>query len=146
MTWAGYAHLARSDYCHVERYSHVMHLVSSVAGELATDKTTLDAVAACFPAGTLSGAPKVRAMELIEQVEKTRRGLFGGVLGYLDFAGNDDFAIAIRTAVMRNGSAYVQVGGGVVTDSLGSYEHADVANKARALLNAIAATETMSAP
>ena len=89
------------DYSHIERYSHVMHIVSTVHGELADGKTALDAVTACFPAGTLSGAPKVRAMELIEEVEKTRRGLYGGVLGYLDFAGNADFAIAIRTALMR---------------------------------------------
>ena len=92
------------DYSHIERYSHVMHLVSTVTGLLAEGKTALDAVTACFPAGTLSGAPKVRAMELIEEVEKTRRGLYGGVLGYLDFAGNADFAIAIRTALMRNGT------------------------------------------
>lgn len=85
-------------------------------------------------------------MELIEEVEKTRRGLFGGVLGYLDFAGNADFAIAIRTAVMRDGKAYVQVGGGVVADSNGPYEYTEVANKAQAVLNAIAAAETMTAP
>ena len=91
------------DYSHIERYSHVMHLVSTVTGQLADGKTALDAVTACFPAGTLTGAPKVRAMELIEEVEKTRRGLYGGVLGYLDFAGNADFAIAIRTALMRSG-------------------------------------------
>ena len=100
------------DYSHIERYSHVMHLVSTVTGQLADGKTALDAVTACFPAGTLSGAPKVRAMELIEEVEQTRRGLYGGVLGYLDFAGNADFAIAIRTALMRDGTAYVQAGGG----------------------------------
>ena len=87
------------DYSHIERYSHVMHLVSTVTGMLAEGRTALDAVTACFPAGTLSGAPKVRAMELIEEVEKTRRGLYGGVIGYLDFAGNADFAIAIRTAL-----------------------------------------------
>ena len=111
-----------------------------------TAETALDAVTACFPAGTLSGAPKVRAMELIEEVEKTRRGLFGGVLGYLDFAGNADFAIAIRTALMRNGVAHVQVGGGVVADSNGPYEYTEVANKARAVLNAIAAAETLAEP
>ena len=134
------------DYSHIERYSHVMHLASSVTGELADGETALDAVTACFPAGTLSGAPKVRAMELIEEVEKTRRGLFGGVLGYLDFAGNADFAIAIRTALMRNGVAHVQVGGGVVADSNGPYEYTEVANKARAVLNAIAAAETLAEP
>src|ERR1700738_4701198 len=100
------------DYSHIERYSHVMHLVSTVTGRLADGRTALDALTARFPAGTLSGAPKVRAMELIEEVEKTRRGLYGGVVGYLDFAGNADFAIAIRTALMRGGTAYVQCGGG----------------------------------
>jgi anthranilate synthase component I len=134
------------DYSHIERYSHVMHLVSTVTGELATDKTALDAVTACFPAGTLSGAPKVRAMELIEEVEKTRRGLYGGVLGYFDFAGDADFAIAIRTALMRDGTAYVQAGGGVVADSNGPYEYTEAANKARAVLNAIAAAETLGQP
>ena len=134
------------DYSHIERYSHVMHLVSTVTGELAEGKTALDAVTACFPAGTLSGAPKVRAMELIEEVEMTRRGLYGGVLGYLDFAGNADFAIAIRTALMRDGTAYVQAGGGVVADSNGPYEYTEAANKARAVLNAIAAAETLMQP
>ena len=134
------------DYSHIERYSHVMHLVSTVTGLLAEDRTALDAVMACFPAGTLSGAPKVRAMELIEEVEKTRRGLYGGVVGYLDFAGNADFAIAIRTALMRNGTAYVQAGGGVVADSNGPYEYTESANKAKTVLNAIAAAETLSTP
>jgi anthranilate synthase component I len=134
------------DYSHIERYSHVMHLVSTVTGMLAEGRTALDAVTACFPAGTLSGAPKVRAMELIEEVEKTRRGLYGGVIGYLDFAGNADFAIAIRTALMRDGTAYVQAGGGVVADSNGPYEHTEATNKARAVLNAIAAAETLIAP
>lgn len=134
------------DYSHIERYSHVMHLVSTVTGQLDADHTALDAVTACFPAGTLSGAPKVRAMELIEEVEKTRRGLYGGVVGYLDFAGNADFAIAIRTALMRAGMAYVQAGGGVVADSNGEYEYNEARNKARAVLNAIAAAETLAAP
>ncbi|MGF2951861.1 anthranilate synthase component I [Mycobacterium sp. THU-M116] len=134
------------DYSHIERYSHVMHLVSTVTGMLDEHRTALDAVTACFPAGTLSGAPKVRAMELIEEVEKTRRGLYGGVVGYLDFAGNADFAIAIRTTLMRDGTAYVQAGGGVVADSNGPYEYTEASNKARAVLNAIAAAETLTAP
>ena len=134
------------DYSHIERYSHVMHLVSTVTGQLAEGRTALDAVTACFPAGTLSGAPKVRAMELIEEVEQTRRGLYGGVLGYLDFAGNADFAIAIRTALMRDGTAYVQAGGGVVADSNGPYEYNEAANKAKAVLTAIAAAETLAQP
>ncbi|GFG49095.1 anthranilate synthase component I [Mycolicibacterium agri] len=134
------------DYSHIERYSHVMHLVSTVTGQLAEGKTALDAVTACFPAGTLTGAPKVRAMELIEEVETTRRGLYGGVLGYLDFAGDADFAIAIRTALMRRGTAYVQAGGGVVADSNGPYEYNEASNKAKAVLNAIAAAETLTEP
>ena len=134
------------DYSHIERYSHVMHLVSTVTGLLSEGRTALDAVTACFPAGTLSGAPKVRAMELIEEVEKTRRGLYGGVVGYLDFAGNADFAIAIRTALIRAGTAYVQAGGGVVADSNGLYEYTEARNKARAVLSAIAAAETLAAP
>ncbi|OSC32138.1 anthranilate synthase component I [Mycobacterium vulneris] len=134
------------DYSHIERYSHVMHLVSTVTGTLDEGRTALDAVTACFPAGTLSGAPKVRAMELIEEVEKTRRGLYGGVVGYLDFAGNADFAIAIRTALMRDGIAYVQSGGGVVADSNGPYEYTEATNKARAVLGAIAAAETLTEP
>jgi anthranilate synthase component 1 len=134
------------NYSHIERYSHVMHLVSTVTGMLADGHTALDAVAACFPAGTLSGAPKIRAMELIEEVEKTRRGLYGGVIGYLDFAGNADFAIAIRTALMRGRAAYVQAGGGVVADSNGPYEYTEATNKARAVLGAIAAAETLAAP
>ena len=134
------------DYSHIERYSHVMHLVSTVTGLLARHRTALDAVTACFPAGTLSGAPKVRAMELIEEVEITRRGLYGGVVGYLDFAGNADFAIAIRTALMLGGTAYVQAGGGVVADSNGPYEYTEAANKAKAVLAAIAAAETLRTP
>ena len=134
------------DYSHIERYSHVMHLVSTVNGMLADGRTALDAVTACFPAGTLSGAPKVRAMELIEEVEITRRGLYGGVVGYLDFAGNADFAIAIRTALMRDGTADVQAGGGVVADSNGPYEYTEAANKAKAVLAAIVAAETLSSP
>ncbi|RZQ60010.1 anthranilate synthase component I [Amycolatopsis suaedae] len=133
------------DFFHIERYSHVMHIVSTVTGELAEGRTAFDAVTACFPAGTLSGAPKVRAMELIEELEPTRRGLYGGVVGYLDFAGNADTAIAIRTALMRDGTAYVQAGGGVVADSDPHYEDTESLNKARTVLSAVAAAETMRA-
>ncbi|EHR52047.1 anthranilate synthase component I [Saccharomonospora marina XMU15] len=132
------------DFFSVERYSHVMHLVSTVTGELAEGRTAFDAVLACFPAGTLSGAPKVRAMELIEELEPTRRGLYGGVVGYLDFAGDADTAIAIRTALMRDGTAYVQAGGGVVADSQAEYEDNESLNKARTVLSAVAAAGTMS--
>ncbi|MGH3519985.1 MAG: anthranilate synthase component I [Haloechinothrix sp.] len=134
------------DFFTIERYSHVMHIVSTVTGELADDKTAFDAVTACFPAGTLSGAPKVRAMELIEEIEPTRRGLYGGVVGYFDFAGDADTAIAIRTALMRDGVAYVQAGGGVVADSDPDYEDNESLNKARTVLSAVAAAQTMRAP
>jgi anthranilate synthase component 1 len=131
------------DFFRVERYSHVMHIVSTVTGQLAEGKTAYDAVAACFPAGTLSGAPKPRAMELIEELEPTRRGLYGGVVGYLDFAGDADTAIAIRTALMRDGTAYVQAGGGIVADSNPLAEDDESVNKAGAVLAAIAAAQTM---
>ena len=133
------------DFFDVERYSHVMHIVSTVTGELLDDKTAFDAVAACFPAGTLSGAPKVRAMQLIEELEPTRRALYGGVVGYLDFAGDADTAIAIRTALMKDGVAYVQAGGGVVADSVPDYEDTESLNKARTVLSAVAAAQTMTA-
>ncbi len=132
------------DFFDIERYSHVMHIVSTVTGELADGRTAFDAVTACFPAGTLSGAPKVRAMELIEELEPTRRGLYGGVVGYLDFAGDADTAIAIRTALMRDGVAYVQAGGGIVADSDADYEDNEALNKARTVLSAVAAAETMA--
>ncbi|MQA63082.1 MAG: anthranilate synthase component I [Actinophytocola sp.] len=134
------------DFFAVERYSHVMHIVSTVTGVLAEGKTAFDAVAACFPAGTLTGAPKVRAMELIEALEPTRRGLYGGVVGYFDFAGDADTAIAIRTALMRDGVAYVQAGGGVVADSDPEYEDNESLNKARTVLSAVAAAGTMRDP
>ncbi|MGH3775370.1 MAG: anthranilate synthase component I [Pseudonocardiaceae bacterium] len=132
-----------TDFFRVERYSHVMHLVSTVTGELARGRTAFDAVAACFPAGTLSGAPKPRAMELIEELEPTRRGVYGGVVGYLDFAGDADTAIAIRTALVRNGVAYVQAGGGIVADSDPAAEDTECLNKAGAVLAAIAAAGTL---
>jgi len=131
------------DFFQIERYSHVMHIVSTVTGELRDDATAFDAVAACFPAGTLSGAPKVRAMQLIEELEPVRRALYGGVVGYLDFAGDADTAIAIRTALMLDGVAYVQAGGGVVADSVPDYEDTESLNKARTVLSAIAAAGTM---
>ncbi|MGI5505630.1 anthranilate synthase component I [Lentzea sp. CA-135723] len=132
------------DFFKVERYSHVMHIVSTVTGELAEGKTAYDAVAACFPAGTLSGAPKPRAMELIEELEPTRRGLYGGVVGYFDFAGDADTAIAIRTALVREGVAYVQAGGGIVADSDPLAEDNECLNKAGAVLAAIATAQTMA--
>lgn len=131
------------DFFRIERYSHVMHLVSTVTGQLADGHTAYDAVAACFPAGTLSGAPKPRAMELIEELEPTRRGVYGGVVGYLDFAGDADTAIAIRTAMIRDGIAYVQAGGGIVADSDPAAEDRECLNKAGAVLAAIATASTL---
>jgi anthranilate synthase component 1 len=116
-----------------------MHIVSTVVGRLRDDRTAYDALVATFPAGTLSGAPKVRAMELIDEMETTRRGLYGGTVGYLDFAGDLDMAIAIRTAVIRDGVAYVQAGGGVVADSDPASEHQESVNKSMAVLRAVAA-------
>src|SRR5687768_10190751 len=127
----------------VERYSHVMHIVSTVTGRVAAGRTAFDVLTACFPAGTLSGAPKPRAMEIIEELEPTRRGLYGGVVGYLDFAGDLDTAIAIRTAVLRDGTAYVQAGAGIVADSDPETEDTESRNKAGAVLHAIARAETL---
>ena len=121
----------------VERYSHVMHLSSRVVGTLAEGRCAVDALAATFPAGTLSGAPKIRAMEIIEALEPVRRGAYGGAVGYLDFAGNLDVAIAIRTAVVAGGVLHVQAGAGIVADSDPSAEADECENKARALMRAV---------
>jgi anthranilate synthase component 1 len=129
----------------VERYSHIMHIVSMVVGDLAPGASAFDALAATFPAGTLSGAPKPRAMEIIEELEPTRRGLYGGVVGYFDVAGDLDSAIAIRTALIRDGIAYVQAGAGIVADSDPEAEHEECLNKARAVLNAVAAAGSLTA-
>ena len=123
----------------VERYSHVMHIVSSLRGQLREDVDCFDALMACFPAGTVSGAPKVRAMEIIEELEKTRRGIYAGGVLYLDFAGNLDSCIALRTMVIKNGVAYVQAGGGIVADSDPASEYQESVNKSRALLAALEA-------
>ncbi|GAA2004552.1 anthranilate synthase component I [Catenulispora subtropica] len=131
------------DFMAIERYSHIMHIVSTVIGDLAEGRTAFDAVAATFPAGTLSGAPKPRAMEIIEQNEPTRRGLYGGIVGYLDFAGDADTAIAIRTALIRDGVAYVQAGAGIVADSDPAAEDQECRNKAMAVLKAVAVAGTM---
>jgi len=121
----------------VERYSHVMHIVSALEGKLRSDLDALDAFAACFPAGTLSGAPKVRAMQIIEELEPTRRGVYGGSVLYADFAGNLDSCIAIRTMLVKNGVAYVQAGAGLVADSVPERECDETVNKARALIAAL---------
>jgi len=121
----------------VERYSHVMHIESSVVGELSPEKDALDALVATFPAGTLSGAPKIRAMEIIDELEPARRGLYGGALGYLDLRGNLDFCIAIRTVVMRGGEASVQAGAGIVADSDPLAETRETEAKAGAVFAAL---------
>lgn len=131
------------DFMSVRRYSHVMHIESTVVGKLDADRSALDVLAACFPAGTLSGAPKVRAMEIIDELEPTRRGLYGGVVGYLDFAGDLDVAIAIRTALIRDGMAYVQAGAGVVADSDPEAEWTESKNKAASALRAVAIADAM---
>jgi len=123
----------------VERYSHVMHLVSSLRGQLREDVDCFDALMSCFPAGTVSGAPKVRAMEIIEELEKTRRGIYAGGILYLDLAGNLDSCIALRTMVIKNGVAYVQAGGGIVADSTPEGEYDESVNKSKALLRALEA-------
>lgn len=121
----------------VERYSHVMHLVSSLRGRLRDSVDCFEALMACFPAGTLSGAPKIRAMEIIDELEPTRRGLYGGAILYLDFSGNLDSCIALRTLVAKGGRAYIQAGGGVVADSVPEREYQETINKARAVMAAL---------
>jgi anthranilate synthase component 1 len=125
------------DLMYVERYSHVMHLVSALEGRLRPELNAMDAFAACFPAGTLSGAPKVRAMQIIEELEPTRRGVYGGSVLYADFAGNLDSCIAIRTLLMKGNKAYLQAGAGIVADSDPQREFEETKNKARAVLRAV---------
>jgi len=127
----------------VEKYSHVMHIVSNVSGELRDEMSALDALKACLPAGTLSGAPKVRAMEIIDELEPTKRGPYGGAVGYFDFSGNMDTCIAIRTIILDGQTPYVQAGGGVVADSVPEGEYQETLNKAMALLRAIQVAELM---
>jgi anthranilate synthase component 1 len=125
----------------VERYSHVMHIVSQVEGVLAPDRTPYDLMRATFPAGTLSGAPKIRAMQIIAELEKTARGPYGGCVGYFSFNGNLDCCITIRTALIKDGYAYVQAGGGWVNDSAPEAEFQETVNKAKAMLKAVAMAE-----
>ena len=121
----------------IERYSHVMHLVSTIEGKLKPELTAVDALRACFPAGTLSGAPKVRAMEIIEELEPARRGTYGGAVLYADFSGNLDSCIAIRSLLARDGKGHIQAGAGIVADSVPEKEHQESMNKARAVIRAI---------
>ena len=134
------------EYLTLERYSHVMHLTSQVSGELAEGRSAIDVLRATLPAGTVSGAPKVRAMEIIDALEPTKRGPYAGVVGYLDFSGNIDTAIAIRTMVIDDdGRASVQAGAGIVADSVPEHEDLECRNKARALLAAVPAARRMTA-
>ena len=131
-----------SEVMHVERYSHVMHLVSNVGGKLRAGLTAFDALRATLPVGTVSGAPKIRAMQVIDELEPTRRGPYGGAVGYVDFAGNMDTCIALRTIVWHNGSFDVQTGAGVVADSVPASEYEETMNKAKALLKAVEIAQT----
>jgi anthranilate synthase component I len=128
----------------VERYSNVSHIVSTVTGQLAAGVDAFDVLVSAFPHGTVTGAPKVRAMELIEELEPVRRGIYSGALGYLDPAGDIDMAICFRTAIMRDGIAHVQAGAGIVADSVAALEEKETRNKARAVLQAIATAETLA--
>ena len=128
-----------SEFMQIRRFSHIMHLVSTVEGKLRPDRNVVDVFRATFPAGTLSGAPKPKALEIIERLEPSGRGIFGGVVGYFDFAGNADLAIAIRTAFIRDGFAHVQAGAGIVLDSIAEAEFDETVNKAKATLTAIVA-------
>jgi anthranilate synthase component 1 len=138
---ARYNTVQLSDVMNVERYSHVMHICSNVTGQLQPGKSAFDALRACLPAGTLSGAPKVRAMEIIDELEPHRRGPYGGAVGYVDFSGNMDTCIALRTMVLLNGTAYLQAGAGIVADSVPEKEREETENKAMGLLRALEMAE-----
>ena len=128
-------------YMSIERYSHVMHIGSTVRGELREDKDAVDAIAAVLPAGTLSGAPKLRACEIINELEQNRRGVYGGAIGYIDFTGNMDTCIAIRLAYKKNGRVFVRSGAGIVADSVPETEYQECINKAAAVVNAVRESE-----
>jgi anthranilate synthase component 1 len=125
----------------IERYSHVMHIVSNVTGKVEADMTAMDALRATFPAGTVSGAPKVRAMEIIDEFEPVKRGVYAGAVGYLSWSGNMDTAIAIRTAVIKDDTLHIQAGAGIVYDSVPDLEWKETMNKARAIFRAVAMAE-----
>ena len=138
---ARYGTVALTDVMTIERYSHVMHITSNVTGQLAPGRDAFDALRACLPAGTVSGAPKVRAMQIIDELEPHRRGPYAGAVGYIDFNGNMDTCIALRTIVVQGDQAYVQAGAGIVADSVPQAEYQETLNKARGLLKAIELTE-----
>ncbi|MEN8792123.1 MAG: anthranilate synthase component I [Lentimonas sp.] len=138
-----YGSITVPDYMTIERYSHVMHIVSQVVGTIAEDKTAYDLMRATFPAGTLSGAPKVRALQIIAELEQSQRGVYGGALGYFGFGGNQDSCIGIRTAVVKDGKIYIQSGAGIVADSVPENEFMETVNKAKGMLKAVALAEKM---
>jgi anthranilate synthase component I len=142
---ARYGSVKLSDVMTIERYSHVMHITSNVTGELAAGRDAFDALRACLPAGTVSGAPKVRAMQIIDELEPHRRGPYAGAVGYIDFGGNMDTCIALRTMVCQNGRCYIQAGAGIVADSVPALEYQETLNKARGLLKAVEITEQRAA-
>jgi anthranilate synthase component 1 len=139
---ARYGTVELTDVMIVERYSHVMHITSNVSGRLQPGKNAFDALRACLPAGTVSGAPKVRAMQIIDELEPTRRGPYAGAVGYVDFSGNMDTCIALRTMVLIGQTAYIQAGAGIVADSVPAREYEETMNKAMGLLRAIEIAET----
>ena len=127
----------------IERYSHVMHIVSQVVGTIRPECSAYDLLRATFPAGTLSGAPKVRALQIIAELEQSQRGVYGGALGYFGFGGNHDSCICIRTAVIKKGRIYIQSGAGIVADSVSENEFMETVNKAKGMLKAVALAEKM---
>jgi anthranilate synthase component 1 len=143
---ARYGSVTLSNVMTIERYSHVMHITSNVSGQLQSGLSAIEALRAGLPAGTVSGAPKVRAMEIIDEVEPLKRGPYGGAVGYIDFTGNMDTCIALRTLVMKDGRIWVQAGAGIVADSVPEEEYQETLNKARAMLKAIHIAETQLLP
>ena len=135
-----------SEIMHIERYSHVMHISSNVTGELAEGMNAFDALRSGLPAGTVSGAPKIRAMEVIDEMEPQKRGPYAGAVGYIDFSGNMDMCIALRTLVLQSGKAYIQAGCGVVYDSVPSAEYEETVNKARGMIKALQMAEEQLTP
>ncbi|EIT87116.1 anthranilate synthase component I [Fictibacillus macauensis ZFHKF-1] len=140
---SAYGSVDVASFMKIEKYSHVMHIVSDVVGTLRSDQDFFDALVSCMPAGTLSGAPKVRAMQIIAELEKEARGPYGGAIGYLSFSGNMDSCITIRTILFKHGKAYIQAGAGIVADSVAQSEYEETFNKAKALLKAIQTAEAM---
>jgi anthranilate synthase component 1 len=132
-----YGSVCVNDFMNIEKFSHVQHIVSTVHGSLQDNLDGCDALKSCFPAGTVSGAPKIRAMQLIDELEPDRRGLYAGAVGYMGFDRNLEFAITIRTIIAREGKASIQVGAGIVADSVPEHEWQETENKARAMVNAI---------